>query len=146
MRAAQRQRDAAELRARVPRVPGLRSQSDQYRQLANQYEAAAHPSEAASVVIRDYAGMSEGTSGLRRVLSKSESTLDQLDQTQASMAASSEGQATAAGQERLTRLTEVQRHLIDATMRALDYLDLANTEFRHLDDELGRRFFGTQHP
>ncbi len=98
-------------------------------------------SGAGSLIVRDYEGISAGIGGLRQVLSKSESTLDQLGRTQASLAANSEGRTTAASGERLAQLSEVQRSMVDVTTRALNYLDLANTEFRGFDDELGRRFF-----
>ncbi|WP_421840128.1 hypothetical protein [Mycobacterium sp.] len=99
-------------------------------------------SGSGNVIARDYEAISDGVGGLRRVLSKSESTLDQLHRTRAALTAGSEGQAVEAWGERLARLTEIQHRTISVTRRNLEYLDLANTEFRGFDHDLGRRFFG----
>ncbi|WP_421845167.1 hypothetical protein [Mycobacterium sp.] len=93
------------------------------------------------MLVYDQEGIAAGIGGLRRVLSKSESALDRIDQTQASLATISEGHAAGASQERLSQLTEIQRRIIDVTMQALAYLDLASTNIRNLDNNLAQRFF-----
>ncbi|WP_421845501.1 hypothetical protein [Mycobacterium sp.] len=92
-------------------------------------------------MVRDFEGISEGITGMRRAVSESELALGRIDQARNSIAAGSEGQAAGASQERLTELADVRRRMIDVTVRALDYLDLANTEFRQFDDDLAQRFF-----
>ena len=127
-------------------VPGLRSRSQHNRGLAGQYEAAAHPPAPTSLVVYDHAGIADGVRGLRRVVSQSESALDRIGQEQDLLAANSAGQATAASQEALTQLRKIRRRMIDVAIRALDYLDLADTQIGHLDHTLAQRFFNTTLP
>ena len=103
--------------------------------------AAAAGTNSANTVVRDFEGISEGITGMRRAVSESELALGRINQARNSIGAGSEGQAAGASEERLTELADVRRRMIDVTVRALDYLDLANTEFRQFDDDLARRFF-----
>lgn len=144
-------------------IPQLQQRAEQNSDVATQYELAAHrqptPEPAvtgvgitaglsapghSSTVVRDYRAISEGIDGMRRVVSQLELGSHELHQIQAF--STTEGQAAAALQQRLTQLRNVRRRMSDTTLRALDALDLANAEFRHSDNNLARGFSSTANP
>lgn len=132
-------------------VLGLRGRAQQNRILADQYQRAAGPRSgqqpagaeswgATNIVEYDHAGIADGVGRLRRVVSRSQTALDRIGQTQASLAEGSAGQTVGASQEALNRLAHMHRRTIDTARRALDYLDLADGQMQRLDRELARRF------
>lgn len=144
-------------------IPQLQQRAEQNSDVATQYELAAHrqptPEPAvtgvgitaglsapghSSTVVRDYRAISEGIDGMRRVVSQLELGSHELHQIPAF--STTEGQAAAALQQRLTQLRNVRRRMSDTTLRALDALDLANAEFRHSDNNLARGFSSTANP
>ncbi|WP_421841638.1 hypothetical protein [Mycobacterium sp.] len=88
----------------------------------------------------DYQGISNAENGMRKSVSRSESILGEIRSAQSSLADMSQGQSSAAAQNRLAYLMLANEKTISATSKALDYLDLASTQMRHTEHQQAVQF------
>ncbi|WP_421844848.1 hypothetical protein [Mycobacterium sp.] len=104
--------------------------------------AEIHPEPTANSetnrLVYDREGIADGIDRCRRVISRSQSALDQLRELEASLDASAEGQTAQAAHERLTPLVRMNQKAIADALRTLDYLDLATTNMDNLDRGLAQ--------
>ena len=104
--------------------------------------AEIHPEPTATSetnrLVYDREGIADGIDRCRRVISRSQSALDQLREIEASLDAGAEGQTAQAAHERLTPLVQMNQKAIADALRTLDYLDLATTNMDNLDRGLAQ--------
>ena len=104
--------------------------------------AEVHPEPTANSetnrLVYDREGIADGIDRCRRVISRSQSALDQLREIEASLDAGAEGQTAQAAHERLTPLVQMNQKAIADALRTLDYLDLATTNMDNLDRGLAQ--------